>query len=55
MYGNDTSQLTLDRMRTIQAATGIRFVIRGLELVAIEIPSECPGFWRIVEVKSEEE
>ena len=51
IYGNDIDQLTLDRMRAIQAATGIRFVIHDLELVRIEIPSECPGFRRILEIK----
>ena len=51
IYGNDIDQLTLDRMQAIKAATGIRFVIHDLELVQIEVPSECPGFWRIVEVK----
>lgn len=54
IYGNDIDQLTLDRMRAIQAETGIQFIIHDLKLVRIEVPSERPGFLRILEIKEGE-
>ena len=53
IYGEeiDLGKMTLEEIHKLEQRTGIRFVFRGSEPVAITVPTDMPGMVQMLALK----